>query len=64
MMSVSVSEHFYNLRRVKDAKLVFPARMQYFGLPKFVKHPFESIGPKNDVSECFRAFHKSSAGKR
>jgi acid stress-induced BolA-like protein IbaG/YrbA len=27
----SVSEHFYNLRRVKDAKLVFPARMQYFG---------------------------------
>jgi hypothetical protein len=30
----NVSERFANLRHVKDAKLVFPAWMNYFGAPK------------------------------
>jgi hypothetical protein len=31
----SVSEHFANLRHVKDEKLIFRAWMHYFGVPKF-----------------------------
>jgi acid stress-induced BolA-like protein IbaG/YrbA len=34
MMYGSVSEYFANPRQVKDEKLVFWARMQYFGVPK------------------------------
>jgi hypothetical protein len=34
MMFGSVSEHLANLQHVKDAKLVFQARMHYFGAPK------------------------------
>jgi hypothetical protein len=46
MMFGSGLEHFSNLRRVKDAKLVFRALMHHFRVQKFVKHPFLSIGPK------------------
>jgi hypothetical protein len=34
MMFGSVSEHFANIRHVKDAKLVFRACMHYFRVPK------------------------------
>jgi GH24 family phage-related lysozyme (muramidase) len=42
----SVIEHFANLRRVKDAKLVFRVWMHNFEVSKLVKHSFYSIGPK------------------
>jgi hypothetical protein len=34
MMFGSVSEHFANLRHVKDEKIIFRAWMHYFGVPK------------------------------
>jgi hypothetical protein len=55
MMFGSVSERFSNLRRVKDAKLVFRARMHYFGVTKFVSIP-SPLDPKmmfGSVSEHF-----------
>jgi hypothetical protein len=56
MMFGSVSEHFANLRHVKDAKLVFSGLNALFRGTKVVKHPFYSIGPKmmfGSVTEHF-----------
>jgi acid stress-induced BolA-like protein IbaG/YrbA len=40
MMFGSVSEHFANLRHVKDAKLVFSGLNALFRGTEVVKHPF------------------------
>ena len=55
MIYGSVSEHFANLRHVKDAKLVF--------VPEFTILGYQSSEAsiivhwtQNDVWECFRAF--------
>jgi hypothetical protein len=56
MMFGSVSEHFANLRHVKDAKLVFSGLNTLFRGTEVVKHPFYSLGPKmmfGSVSEHF-----------
>jgi hypothetical protein len=45
MMFAGVSEHFANLRHIKDEKLVFWARMHYFGVTKFVSIP-SPLDPK------------------
>jgi hypothetical protein len=46
MMFGSVSEHFANIRHVKDAKLVFLAWMHYFGVPKLWSIDPTPLDPK------------------
>jgi hypothetical protein len=46
MMFGSVSEHFTNIRHVKGAKLVFQARMHYFGVPKLWSIHSSPLDPK------------------
>jgi hypothetical protein len=46
MMFASVSEHFANLRHVKDAKLVCRARMQYLEVPKLWSVHYSPLDPK------------------
>jgi hypothetical protein len=46
MMFGSVSEHFANAWLVKEEKLVFRARMQYFGVPKLWGIHSSPLDPK------------------
>jgi hypothetical protein len=56
MMFGSVSEYFSNLRHVKRWKTCVSSLNALFQGTEAVKHPFYTIGPKNDVWECFGAF--------
>jgi hypothetical protein len=42
----SVSEHFANLRHIKDTKLVFRAIMHFFGAPKLSSIHSTTLNPK------------------
>jgi uncharacterized protein YodC (DUF2158 family) len=56
MMFGSVTEHFTNPRHVKDEKLVFRARMQYFEVPNLWTIHSSPLDPKmmfRSVSEHF-----------
>jgi hypothetical protein len=52
----SVSKHFANLRYVKSGETCVSSLKALFQGTKVLKHPFYTIGPKNDVWECFGAF--------
>jgi hypothetical protein len=56
MMFGSVSKHFANLRYVKSGETCVSSLKALFQGTKVLKHPFYTIGPKNDVWECFGAF--------
>jgi hypothetical protein len=51
-----VLEHFANLRHIKRGKTCVSSLNALFQGTELVKHPFYSIGPKNDVWECFKDF--------
>jgi hypothetical protein len=57
MMFGSVTEYFTNLRQAKRCKTCVSGLNALFWGTEVVKHPFYSVGPKNDVWECFGAFH-------
>jgi hypothetical protein len=55
MMFGSVLEHFVNLRHVKSGKTCVSSLNALFQGTDVVKYLFYSIGPKNDIWECFGA---------
>jgi hypothetical protein len=56
MMFGSLLAHFAKLRQVKRGKTCVSSLNALFQGTELAKHPFYSIGPKNDVWECFKAF--------